>query len=76
MDHKVPHYVRLDGVVTLVDLKHVMKKLEELKLEGVVNEAVGQVAYADCLILNTIDLVGEEELQALTQSHDSNNEGY
>ena len=53
-----------------------MKKLEEVKLEGIVNEAVGKVAYADCLILNTIDLVGEEELKALTQSHDSNNEGY
>ena len=53
-----------------------MKKLEEVKPERIVNETVGKVAYADRLILNTIDLVGEEELQALTQFYDSNNEGY
>lgn len=66
MDHKVAHHVRLDGVVTLVDSKHAMQHLEEVKPEGTVNEAVEQVAYADRLILNKIDLVGEEELQALT----------
>lgn len=67
MDHKVAHHVRLDGVVTLVDSKHAMQHLEEVKPEGTVNEAVEQIAYADRLILNKIDLVGEEELQVLTQ---------
>ncbi|GLJ12430.1 hypothetical protein SUGI_0190800 [Cryptomeria japonica] len=67
MDHKVAHHVRLDGVVTLVDSKHAMTHLEEVKPEGQVNEAVEQVAYADRLILNKIDLVGEEELTTLTQ---------
>ncbi|KAH9321283.1 hypothetical protein KI387_015922, partial [Taxus chinensis] len=67
MDHKVAHHVRLDGVVTLVDSKHVMTHLEEVRPEGQINEAVEQVAYADRLILNKIDLVGEEELTTLTK---------
>jgi G3E family GTPase len=54
MDHKVAHHVRLDGVVTLVDSKHAMQHLEEVKPEGTVNEAVEQVAYADRLILNKV----------------------
>eukprot|EP01018_Ginkgo_biloba_P005057 Gb_00365 [translate_table: standard] len=67
MDHKVAHHVRLDGVVTLVDSKHAMQHLDEDKGKGVVNEAVEQVAYADRLILNKIDLVGDAEMDALTQ---------
>ena len=50
------HY-SLDGVLTLVDAAHVMRHLDEAKPEGVVNEAVAQVAYADRIILNKTDLV-------------------
>ena len=59
MDHKVVHHVRLDKIVTLVDSKHLMKHLEEVKPEGTVNEEVEQVSYLDRLTLNKIDLVGE-----------------
>jgi G3E family GTPase len=44
--------VKLDGVVTLVDCKHAMQHLNEVKPRFVVNEAVEQVAYADRIILN------------------------
>ena len=50
------HY-SLDGVLTLVDAAHVMRHLDEAKPEGVVNEALAQVAYADRIILNKTDLV-------------------
>ena len=46
--------MKLDGVVTLVDCKHAMKHLNEVKARWVVNEAVEQVAYADRIILNKV----------------------
>lgn len=50
------HYA-LDGVLTLVDAKHIGQHLDEKKPDGVVNEALSQVAYADRIILNKTDLV-------------------
>ncbi|XP_043718448.1 putative COBW domain-containing protein 7 isoform X2 [Telopea speciosissima] len=66
-DELVSQYVKLDGVVTLVDCKHAMQHLNEVKPRFVVNEALEQVAYADRIILNKIDLVSEADLQALTK---------
>ncbi|KAL1087452.1 hypothetical protein E1A91_D08G188600v1 [Gossypium mustelinum] len=65
-DELVSRYVKLDGVVTLVDSKHAMKHLNEVKPRFVVNEAVEQVAYADRIIMNKIDLVTEGDLEKLT----------
>uniref|UniRef100_A0A6N2KR43 CobW C-terminal domain-containing protein n=1 Tax=Salix viminalis TaxID=40686 RepID=A0A6N2KR43_SALVM len=65
-DELVSRYVKLDGVVTMVDSKHVLQHLDEVKPRFVVNEAVEQVAYADRIILNKIDLVSEDELKGLT----------
>ncbi|KAH8520802.1 hypothetical protein Peur_039583 [Populus x canadensis] len=59
--------VKLDGVVTLVDAKHAHLHLDEVKPEGVVNEAVEQIAYADRVIVNKTDLVGEQEIASLVQ---------
>ncbi|XP_054809669.1 uncharacterized protein LOC129311400 isoform X2 [Prosopis cineraria] len=66
-DELVSQHVKLDGVVTLVDSKHAMQHLNEVKPRFVVNEAVEQVAYADRIILNKIDLVTESELEVLTK---------
>ena len=59
---KIRGFARLDGIVTLVDAKHVERHLDAVKPEGVVNEAVAQVAFADRLLLNKTDLVTEEDL--------------
>ncbi|XP_016506567.1 uncharacterized protein LOC107824330 [Nicotiana tabacum] len=59
--------VKLDGVVTLVDSKHAGFHLDEIKPKGVVNEAVEQIAYADRIIVNKTDLVGEFEVSSLIQ---------
>lgn len=40
-----------------VDAKHVELRLDEVKPEGVVNEAAEQIAYADRIVLNKTDLV-------------------
>ncbi|KAF8407177.1 hypothetical protein HHK36_006303 [Tetracentron sinense] len=59
--------VKLDGVVTLVDAKHADFHLDEVKPKGVVNEAVEQIAYADRIIVNKTDLVGEPKIASLIQ---------
>jgi len=57
MDESIKEFARLDGIVTLVDAKHVMQHLLEEKPEGAENEAVEQVAFADRLLLNKTDLM-------------------
>ena len=59
----VEAFARLDGIVTLVDAKHIEQHLDEEKPEGAENEAVEQVAFADRLLLNKTDLVTEEDLE-------------
>ncbi|KAF5726953.1 COBW domain-containing protein 1 [Tripterygium wilfordii] len=66
-EDKVFNDVKLDGVVTLVDAKHACFHLDEIKPKGVVNEAIEQIAYADRIIVNKTDLVGEPELTSLVQ---------
>lgn len=66
-DELVASRVKLDGVVTLVDCKHAMRHLNDVKPRWVVNEAVEQIAYADRIILNKIDLVSESELETLAK---------
>ncbi|KAF5826553.1 CobW/HypB/UreG, nucleotide-binding domain-containing protein [Dunaliella salina] len=64
MDQELPDKVRLDGVVTVVDAKHVTRHLDNRK-EGTVSEAVEQIAYADRILLNKTDLVDTPALDAL-----------
>ncbi|KAL8042957.1 hypothetical protein ABFX02_09G086800 [Erythranthe guttata] len=59
--------VKLDGVVTLVDAKHVRFHLDEIKPDGVVNEAIEQIAYADRIIINKTDLVPEPAVGPLIE---------
>ncbi|OAY69348.1 COBW domain-containing protein 1 [Ananas comosus] len=66
-EDKIFNDVKLDGVVTLVDAKHAGFHLDEIKPKGVVNEAVEQIAYADRIIVNKTDLVGESEVSSLVQ---------
>lgn len=62
VDDRVSQRYKLDGIVTVVDAKHVVRHIEEEKPEGVENEAVEQLAFADRIMLNKIDLVSEDEL--------------
>ena len=55
---QLAEYLKVDGVVTMVDAKNVERHLNEEKADkGVVNEALQQIAYADRIILNKTDLV-------------------
>jgi G3E family GTPase len=59
-DDFVQQHMRLDGILTLVDAKHIVQHLEDEKPEGVENEAVEQIAFADRILLNKCDLVEDE----------------
>jgi G3E family GTPase len=65
VDDDVKRHFRLDGIVTLIDAKHVEQHLDEEKAEGEENEAVEQIAFADRMILNKTDLVSEDDLDRL-----------
>ena len=54
---------RLDSVVCLVDAKHVGIHLDEVKPDGNINEAERQIAFADRILLNKLDLVTKDELK-------------
>lgn len=57
VDEDIKAKYRLDSVITVVDAKHIMERLREVKPEGVENESVEQIAFADKVLLNKTDLV-------------------
>ena len=62
IDDDINEMYRLDSVITVTDAKYILERLAEEKPEGVENEAVEQVAFADKILINKIDLVSKTEL--------------
>ncbi len=60
IDEEIQKMYKLDSVITVTDAKYIIDRLDEKKPEGVENEAVEQVAFADKIILNKVDLVTNE----------------
>lgn len=58
-DDEMKDHLRLDGIVTLVDCKHLAQHLEDSA------ECREQIAFADTLVLNKVDLVDETAVDAL-----------
>eukprot|EP00566_Odontella_aurita_P011122 CAMPEP_0113571768 /NCGR_PEP_ID=MMETSP0015_2-20120614/25736_1 /TAXON_ID=2838 /ORGANISM="Odontella" /LENGTH=411 /DNA_ID=CAMNT_0000474753 /DNA_START=121 /DNA_END=1356 /DNA_ORIENTATION=- /assembly_acc=CAM_ASM_000160 len=61
VDEDVQKMYKLDSVITVTDAKHIIPRLDEKKPEGVENEAVEQVVFADKIILNKTDLAKDED---------------
>jgi len=60
VDQDVHEQYELDGIITLVDAKHVNTHLDENT-----DEVMAQIAFADRIILNKADLVADDEMQSL-----------
>jgi len=67
VDDEIQAKFSLDGIITVTDCKHIVARLDDEKPEGVENEAVEQVAFADRILLNKTDLVEEAELPPLEE---------
>ena len=65
VEDKVSERYKLDGIITVVDAKHLIQHLDDEKPEGIENEAVEQLAFADRIMLNKIDLVDDEEIKTV-----------
>ncbi len=65
IDDEIGKHVTLDGIVTLVDAKHIGQHIDDPVLDGRDNQAVDQIVAADRIIINKIDLVSEGEIAPL-----------
>ncbi|MBS0659609.1 MAG: GTP-binding protein [Verrucomicrobia bacterium] len=52
-------YVQLDGIIVLIDAENILRQLKETEVAG------AQIALADTLIVNKLDLVGEDKVNAV-----------
>ena len=59
VDRYLSEHCTLDSITTLVDAKHIMRRLADSR------EAVEQIAFADQIVLNKIELADERELQVI-----------
>ncbi|HUI20071.1 MAG TPA: GTP-binding protein [Methylocella sp.] len=61
VDEDVRKNTKLDAIVTIVDVKHLVGALADSQ------EAQEQIAFADIVLLNKTDLVGPEELEIVSK---------
>ena len=85
MDDGLASTIYLDGIVTLVDAKNILRSLDDPagKVEGheesedahgpVMTTAHVQISHADVIVINKSDLVSEPELQAVKDRIESIN---
>jgi len=62
-ERNVAMSLKLDGILTVIDAKNILKHIDEVPVEGKVNESVEQVSFADRILLNKMDLVTGTEAQ-------------
>lgn len=74
MNADVNDFYKIDSIICLCDAAHIKEHLEEEKAENAINEAVQQIAFADRVLLNKIDLVSPEQLQETKETVKSINQ--
>lgn len=67
VDETIRDMYTLDSVITVVDAKVILDRLAEEKPEGVENESVEQVCFADRILLNKTDLADEAKLTKIEE---------
>jgi G3E family GTPase len=85
VDEGLGSTIYLDGIVTLVDAKNILKSLDEPVKETIQHEehddhkgpllttAHLQISHADVIVINKSDLISEEELKAVRERVESIN---
>jgi G3E family GTPase len=59
VDDEIASQLSLDAIVCLVDAAHIIGHLDDERPEGVENEAIEQIAFADRIVINKLDLVDD-----------------
>lgn len=62
VDDQISAHYMLDAIITMVDAKHIGGHLDEQEHDGVGDHVVDQIAFADRVVLNKIDLVSASEI--------------
>ncbi len=62
VDDPVLDHVTLDAIVALIDSAHIEQHLDDVRYDGIDNQAVDQIVSADRLIINKVDLVDDESV--------------
>jgi G3E family GTPase len=65
LDDQLESEVKLDCIVTVVDAKNLRFQLNERRDSSSFPEAFNQIAFADTIIMNKVDLISQEESDEL-----------
>uniref|UniRef100_A0A0L8IFS4 CobW/HypB/UreG nucleotide-binding domain-containing protein n=1 Tax=Octopus bimaculoides TaxID=37653 RepID=A0A0L8IFS4_OCTBM len=67
VDEELCSDIYLDGIITMIDAKHCLQHLNEVKKDNLVNECARQIALADLVVINKVDLVSKTELSQVKE---------
>ncbi len=65
VDDPILDEVTLDAIVALVDSMHIEQHLDDIRYDGIDNQAVDQIVSADRIIVNKTDLVDDETVSRI-----------
>ncbi|CAO2830225.1 unnamed protein product [Amaranthus hypochondriacus] len=68
LDDQLESSVRLDSIITVVDAKNLPHQLKQRADSSSFPEAYNQIAFADVVILNKVDLISQEHPEGTLES--------
>ena len=67
LDDPIRDETNLDGVIALVDAKHILQHLDDADVDALDNQAVDQIVCADRIVINKVDIATEAEIAEVTR---------
>ncbi|XP_078442730.1 cobalamin biosynthesis CobW-like protein [Wolffia australiana] len=61
LDDQLESAVKLDSIITVVDARNLRQQIDEYRFSSSFPEAYTQIAYADIILLNKVDLISSDE---------------